>query len=166
MTINPGLVFGPNLNKAQFSSGDVVKRIMMNDFPGMPKVQLPTVDVRDVAQAHLAAIQIPEAANQRFILCAESAWFKDYGVWLDEVYGKKGSKKYKVVTSELPKLLCQIVAFFDKEIKTIMPFWGIEKYFDNTTTKEVLKIDFIPAKQSIQDMAVTLIETGYIPDKR
>jgi len=38
VTINPGLVTGPNLNKAQFSSGDIIKRIMMNDLPGMPKV--------------------------------------------------------------------------------------------------------------------------------
>jgi dihydroflavonol-4-reductase len=63
VTINPGLVMGPNLNKAQFSSGDIVKRVMMNDLPGMPKVQMPSVDVRDVAKAHLNAILIPEAAN-------------------------------------------------------------------------------------------------------
>ena len=35
-TINPGLVIGPNLNEAQFSSGDIVKKIMMNEIPGMP----------------------------------------------------------------------------------------------------------------------------------
>ena len=149
VTINPGLVMGPNLNKAQFSSGDIVKRVMMNDLPGMPKVQMPSVDVRDVAKAHLNAILIPEAANQRFILCSESCWFKDYGQWLDEVYGKQGSKKYKVVNKELPKLLCTIVAFFDKELATIMPFWGKEKSFETTTTKEILKIDFIPIRKSI-----------------
>jgi hypothetical protein len=69
-----------------------------------------------------------------------------------------------VVNKELPKLLCTIVSFFDKELKVIMPFWGKERAFDTTTTKETLKIDFIPIKKSIQDMAVTLIETGYIPD--
>jgi len=54
-----------------------------------------------------------------------------------------------VVTKELPKLLCTIVSFFDKELKTIMPFWGKEKLFETTSTKETLKIDFIPIKKSI-----------------
>jgi len=56
-------------------------------------------------------------------------WFKELGVYLDEVYGTKGSKKYKVVKKELPKLLCQIVSFFDKELAVIMPSWGIERQF-------------------------------------
>ena len=36
VTINPGFVVGPNLNEAQFSSEDVIKKIMMNEIPGMP----------------------------------------------------------------------------------------------------------------------------------
>lgn len=63
VTINPGVVFGPNLNKAQFSSGDIIKRTMMNDFPGVPKINLGCVDVRDVALAHLNAVLVPEARN-------------------------------------------------------------------------------------------------------
>ena len=64
-TINPGLVLGPNLVKCQFSSGDVVKMLMIKGKrpPAMPHVQVPIVDVRDVAQAHLQAILVPEAKN-------------------------------------------------------------------------------------------------------
>jgi hypothetical protein len=40
------------------------------------------------------------------MLVSESVWFKDFGAALDEVYGKGGSNKYKVVSNELPKLLC------------------------------------------------------------
>jgi hypothetical protein len=90
---------------------------------------MPIVDVRDVATAHLNAVLVPEAANKRFMLVSESVWFKELGVYLDEVYGTKGSKKYKVVKKELPKLLCQIVSFFDKEVAVIMPSWGIERQF-------------------------------------
>ena len=38
VTINPGMVLGPNLNEAQFAVGDVVKKIMMNELPGLPNV--------------------------------------------------------------------------------------------------------------------------------
>ena len=109
---------------------------------------------------------MPEAANKRFMLVAEACWFKDVGVYLDNIYGSQGSKKYKVVKKELPKLLCQVVSFFDKEIAVVMPFWGMQKTFANEETKKILSIDFIPIKQSVEEMAVTLIETGYVPDKR
>ena len=97
---------GPNLNTAYFSSGDIIRKMMMGEFPGLPKVMMPIVDVRDVAKAHLQGILVPEAANKRFMLVSEACWFKDVGVNLDNIYGSQGSKKYKVVKNELPKLLC------------------------------------------------------------
>jgi len=53
VTINPGLIIGPNLNSAQFSSGDVINKFMLGEFPGIPDMSMALVDVRDVAQAHL-----------------------------------------------------------------------------------------------------------------
>ena len=38
-------------------------------------MQFPFVDVRDVAMAHLLGIKKPEAANKRYILCADSLTF-------------------------------------------------------------------------------------------
>ena len=56
VTINPGLVLGPNLNEAQFSSGDIIKKFMMREMPGLPYVSMPVVDVRDVAEAHFRGL--------------------------------------------------------------------------------------------------------------
>ena len=88
VTINPGLVLGPNLNECNFSSGDIIKRLMTGAMPGIPKLAFPVVDVRDVANAHLQAILRPEAANQRFMLVADTVWFGDIGDWLFEKWGK------------------------------------------------------------------------------
>ena len=49
VTINPSFITGPNLNEAKFSSGDLVKQIMEGSMPGLPKMSLPAVDVRNVA---------------------------------------------------------------------------------------------------------------------
>ena len=38
VTINPGFVVGPNLNSAQFSSGDIIKKIMQKEMPLLPKL--------------------------------------------------------------------------------------------------------------------------------
>jgi len=47
--INPGLVLGPNLNKCNFSSGDIIANFMTGKMPGLALSQISIVDVRDVA---------------------------------------------------------------------------------------------------------------------
>jgi len=68
VTINPGLIMGPAFVDAGFSSGDIMIKLMNNEYPGMPLIMFPLVDVRETAIAHLLAIQKPEVANQRFCL--------------------------------------------------------------------------------------------------
>lgn len=75
MTINPGFIVGPSFIGPGFSSGEAIAHVMNNDYPGMPKIMMPIVDVRETAQAHLLAIKRPEAANKRFILSNETVWF-------------------------------------------------------------------------------------------
>ena len=43
----------------------------------VPAIKLPMVDVRDVAESHLKAMILPEAANHRHILYADSIWIQD-----------------------------------------------------------------------------------------
>jgi hypothetical protein len=64
---------------------------MMKGFPGMPKIMMPMVDVRDVALAHLNGVKEQKAANQRFLLASESIWMVKLGEHLDEIYGSSGS---------------------------------------------------------------------------
>lgn len=96
------------------------------------------------------------------MLVAGTPWFKDLGEYLHEKYGKE----YNVVHKLVPKFIMRIVSIWDSEAAAIMPLWGLEKTFDNKETKDILGIEFIDPKQSTLDMAETLIDTGYIPDKR
>ena len=61
VTILPAIVFGPNLNSANFAVGDMVKSMLLNQMPAYPDLAFPCVDVRDVAQAHLEAVLRDEA---------------------------------------------------------------------------------------------------------
>ena len=56
----------------------------------IPHMNLPIVDVRECAEAHLQAIKVPEAANQRFINACEEAWFSDLIAILANKYGPEG----------------------------------------------------------------------------
>ena len=56
VTINPGLIMGPAFVDAGFSSGDIIAKLMNNEYPGMPVIMMPIVDVRETAMAHLLAL--------------------------------------------------------------------------------------------------------------
>jgi len=43
---------------------------MLNQLPGIPRNMFSFVDVRDVAEAHLRALETKEAKGQRFILAS------------------------------------------------------------------------------------------------
>lgn len=51
--INPSLVMGPALCNGDFTSGAIVRKMLSGEYPGLPKVMMPMVDVREVAFAHL-----------------------------------------------------------------------------------------------------------------
>ena len=79
---------GPALIGGSFSSADIIKALLLKEWPALPLTQIMAVDVRDVAEAHLNAITIPEAAGHRFILCESCYWFKDIADFLRESHGK------------------------------------------------------------------------------
>mmetsp|Transcript_12680 Transcript_12680/g.21339 ORF Transcript_12680/g.21339 Transcript_12680/m.21339 type:complete len:93 (-) Transcript_12680:110-388(-) len=84
------------------------------------------------------------------------------GQSLSEVY----KKDYNPPTGKMSKFVGSFLSLFLKELRFIMPMWGVEKNFKNDETRDTLGIEFIEYNKSIQDMAHTLIETGYIVDKR
>ena len=77
---------------------------MNGKFPA-PHTHMPSVDVRDVAKAHVNALSAPEAANKRFMLVEKSYFFNEFGLALDEKFGKKGDKSFPVSTGEVPYFL-------------------------------------------------------------
>ena len=44
---------GPAFVGAGFSSGEIISKIMEGEYPGVPRVMMALVDVREVAEAHL-----------------------------------------------------------------------------------------------------------------
>ena len=106
-TVNPGLVTGPNLVKCQFSSGDVLKALIEGKIPWIPRMMMPVVDVRDIAQAHLRATIEPAANGKRFLM-ALPTWLLDMSFWLKEKY----PKGYNIKTGEMAYCLIWLASCF------------------------------------------------------
>merc|ERR1712187_294010 len=100
------------------------------------------VDVRDVALAHLKCVQLPEAANKRFILSSHRGMYKDVFGWLASKYNDKGAKvATKEASGEAPTT-------FD--------------LLDNTRSKEVLGIMYTEMEKTFIDAAESLLRSGQV----
>ena len=121
---------------------------------------MPIVDVRDVAQAHLAAIDAKP--NTRYLLCNKFAHLMEVAGALAEEF----KPPYKVPQKRMPKFLARLIAPFNKDMKGMLRMWGKEWTVDNSKTRSELGIEFQDMKTSLVDMVESLIEQGYIPEKR
>ena len=73
--VNPVGVFGPVLGPDYATSILLVEKMMDGALPGVPRMALGVVDVRDVADLHLRAMTNPAAKGERFLAVAgEFMW--------------------------------------------------------------------------------------------
>ena len=158
-TINPSHVFGPIICGGNAPIMEITKRLLNAEMPLLPNLSLPICDVRDVAEAHIKAMTIPEAAGHRHIIDNETLWCYELAKIIDKEFRPQG---YKIPTRTAPNFLMHIVGLFDGTIKLLLPRLGNKSEFDNSCLKCVLGINPIPVQKSILDMCYSMIETGRV----
>lgn len=156
-TINPGLVFGPPLDDHYGTSLSVVERILKGRDPMMPPTGLPVVDVRDVAEMHLRALQRPETAGRRYIAASGTMAYVDMGRTLKAAYPTR-----RIPTREAPQILVRALALFDPAIKTILPKLGHLERVSNARAVKEMGMEFIAPKAALLASADWLVKHGKI----
>jgi len=143
-TICPAFVLGPMLGSR--GDGESVEYIKgMLEGTASPLVARPfpsaCVDVRDVASAHVSAMEIEEAGGKRFLVCHETPYS---GLQLANMMRDK-FKAYPIPT--------------EGEEPT-----GGPKY-NNSQAKTVLKWKQRPIEHTMRDMASAAIKVGIVKEK-
>lgn len=87
--INPALVIGPTLSGDLGESNKAIQMVVTGKMPVAVPLQFGYVDVRDVAAAHILAMQNPKSNGERFALAEKDLWYKDVA----KVLRKNGLKK-------------------------------------------------------------------------
>ncbi|WNJ19843.1 NAD-dependent epimerase/dehydratase family protein [Pontibacter sp. G13] len=159
-TIHPGFVLGPSLTKRLDSTSiDFVKNMGSGAMKaGAPNLTFATVDVRDVAKAHIEAAFRPEA-HGRYVAVGECASILEIAQSVDSDY----QQKLPLPTKLLPNWLLYIVGpglgFSWKYLRKNL---GISFKFDNTRTQKDLGIHFRPIGKTMGDHFDQLIEDGIL----
>jgi nucleoside-diphosphate-sugar epimerase len=158
--INPGFVLGPLLNADQGTSGELIRKLMAREMPACPEIGFAPVDVRDVAVAHRLAMELPQAAGNRYICAGEHLWVQDMAKVLAAEFNPRG---YRVPTGRLPYWLMWIFARFDKAVRLALGFVGRKELVSSAKAQRELGWTMRPVRESIIDTARTMIEQGVVP---
>ena len=155
--INPALVIGPSLSGDLGESNKAIAMVATGKMPVAVPLQFGYVDVRDVATAHVLAMQNSNSNGERFALAEKDLWYKDVA----KVLRDNGFDK--APTFNCPVWLAKILANFSKELKITLPYLGRVRSVKNTSkAKDILGWNPRPAEQSIIDIAEQIKEMGLI----
>lgn len=157
--INPGLVLGPVLDKGFSTSGEVVRKLLRREMPGIPDVGWAVVDVRDVAKAHVAALTAEGVDGQRFVVAIEHASMLDIAGILAEKFAPRG---FKVPTRRLPGWVLRVVGLFDRTAALAVQELGKRQDLSNARAREVLGFSPRPLREMVVDMGESMISVGAV----
>ncbi|KAJ5345954.1 NAD dependent epimerase/dehydratase [Penicillium brevicompactum] len=147
-TILPPMIYGPNINatanleKLNTSSADIYRLVSAQTKSSDPVPQnlfWSFVDVRDVAEAHFRAYEIPEAGGERFFICKGNFTYQKF---------------VDVLREKLPEIMDRVpvgntgTGNVPSDVYTI----------DNSKSQKVLGIKYFELEETIVDAARSLLE--------
>ena len=144
-TINPVLVWGPGIgNHLSSASLNIFKMLMKREMPMIPRIKVPLVDVRDVAKAHVDAIELNDSIGKRFLLCENTYWMRDISY-------KMNSLGYNAPTVVAPDFLIKFLALFNNTLKEAARKLKYDYCINSNQAKAILGFNPIEIKKTLQD---------------
>lgn len=135
---------------------------MLNgSMPGYPDIAVPFVDVRDVAAAHIAALDRPDAAGQRILVASqESATpLADVAALLRD---KLGDAARKVPRRRIPSFVIRVAARFRPEFRGAVPDLGYVKRISTVKERQLLGVTPRPWQTAVLDGARSMIARSLV----
>lgn len=159
VAICPAAVLGPVTSGDYSPSLEVVKKLLEGALPGCPDFGFGIVDVRDVADLHVRALNAPNMAGERFVCSGPFLKMIDVARILK---ANMGDQAKKVPTRKLPDFLVKVVSLFDPVVRQVVGELGNVRNMDATHAKQVLGWVARPPEEVILDTAKSLIEHGIV----
>ena len=158
VVLNPGYIQGPLLSRASGEGTVLVCSDLLNNKM-FPNICFGVIDVRDVAAAHIAAMEKPEAVGNRYILVCETLIMKDLAQMVSQEFKPQG---YKISLRQIPKIGVWMGKWFDSTAKAIYPGVGKVFHWNSERMKGELGIQPRPVKETILDLCYSLIDLGIV----
>ena len=155
--INPGFAVGPPLDAHYGTSLKAIERLLRGADPMLPNFGYASVDVRDVATAHVLALGNAQAIGNRLICGDQFLWYIEMARILKAAYPDRS-----IATRKAPAILVRLLALFDKSIGTILPNLDHEERITCDRARSMLGINFRDVRTSLKETAEYLIGNGLV----
>ncbi len=159
VTVNPSAIYGPLLGDDIGTSGLLIRRLLDGSVPAMPRLYFPSVDVRDVAALHLAAMQIPAAGGQRFLVSSDALSLSEMARLLRRNF-PEAARRAPILT--LPDWIARLYALIDRDMRDNSHEIGRAKRVNASRTEILLGRQLIRADKAFLAMARSMIEGGLV----
>jgi len=161
VSVLPSAVFGPILTKQENPFNTFILELLKGTFPGVPENAVArAVDVRDVAEAHINAMFLPEVKGKRFIANNKTISYYEIVDILRKEFVKYGySFPSKKVTVE------ELKQSNNPAIVSLAQFLGNSFVIDNKRSIEELKIQYRNIEETMIDTGYSFIKLGLVENK-
>jgi dihydroflavonol-4-reductase len=153
-TILPGAVFGPVLATENLGSVQLIQRLLDGRPPGIPRIGLWVVDVRDLADLHIRAMMAPAAAGERFLAVGDFMWMGDIANALRVQLGERAAG---VPTRRMPNAVVRFMALFLPPLRTFTAELGRRTATSSDKARRLLGFSPRPAAATLIDCAKSLM---------
>lgn len=157
--INPTGILGPALSKDVSTSLEIPIRLMNGKTPGIPRLGFSLVDVRDVAECQVRAMELPEAAGERFLATEGFLWFTEAA---DVLRAAFPAYTKKIPSRNVPDVMLKLMSVFQPIYRQTVMELGRTRKASNAKATRVLGVKFRTAKEALVSSAQSLIEVGAI----
>lgn len=153
ITIHPSIVFGPILHPRHMNGSMSYLKHFVKGPPFVLDININFVDVRDVALAHVNALDLGEN-NRRYLTHTSNMWMREIGQLLKK---RKGGRW---ATTRLPKALAYILAIFHPKltIKQLKGSLGKKVSYDVEDTWRILEIKQYNPEDTIIDSIESILQ--------
>lgn len=162
VVISPFLVIGPAHTNAVNTSNQIFVDLLAGKYPVIMALDWGFVDVRDVADAHLAALH-HEQAHGRY-LCAAETMDMAHVIALMRDLGYRGRLPKLSLTGDVGSALMRLASYAQPSgvgsyLRTHL---GRHPRFDTRKIQSDLGVSFRPIADSIGDTLLDLVRWGHI----
>lgn len=164
VTICPGLIIGPVFNAVQTSSTSsiIIKDLLMRKYPFAAPMGLALADVRDVADAHIRAMQLPSntVAGRRYLINSGCMSWQFVGQILQDEFSQFGFSPSQVPA---PEWFFHLYSNVDKALYELRDQIGHIRHVSNDRMVYELRMAPRDIKSSVIDHVYSLMNVGVVP---
>lgn len=156
-TVHPSFIIGPPLIKGEGVSITFFRDCLAGTLPGLPPYYTRAIDVRDLAEAHLRALNA--TPFKRYVMIERHISFPEIGQLIHDEFSKEG---FNPTTNEVGTFMLWVGSWFNKEANYFYNAANVKLYINTEATKEELGFEYTETPKSIKEMCDRLIELGIV----